>query len=103
MFAPLFRSNSAAALRPSCAANMRAARSSSDEEDRTSLMIVAQLGREAVAELLLKKGQIPTAGKENKQFWLPKGGKKTNNFWLGSREIHQELVPREQGRRRESF
>ena len=26
-------------------------------------MIAAQLGREAVAELLLKKGQIPTAGK----------------------------------------
>ena len=66
-------------------------------------MIAAQLGREAVAELLLKKGQIPTAGKENKQFWLPKGGKKTNNFWLGFRKIEQELIPREQGRRRESF
>ena len=66
-------------------------------------MVAAQLGREEVAELLLKKGQIPTAGKENKQFWLAKGGKKTNNFRLGFREIQQELIPCEPGGRRESF
>ena len=85
MIAPLFRSIPAAALRPFCAANIRGVRSSSDEEDRTSLMIAAQLGREEVAELLLKKGQILTVEKKNEQFWLSGEGKENEQFLL--REI----------------
>ena len=50
--------------------------------------IVAEEGQIRTVELLLKKGKY---------------GKKTNNFWLGFRKIEQELIPREQGRRRESF
>ena len=80
MIAPLFRSIPAAALRPFCAANIRGVRSSSDEEDRTSLMIAAQLGREEVAELLLKKGQILTVEKKTNNFGCQGRGKKTNSF-----------------------
>ena len=56
VFAPLFKSNSAAALRPSCAASIRAVRSSSSEEGRNALMFAAQEGHKATAGMLLNKG-----------------------------------------------
>ena len=89
MIAPLFSSIPAAALRPFCAANIRGVRSSSDEEDRTSLMIAAQLGREEVAELLLKKGQIPTAGKQT--ILAAKGGKENEQFLVGISRNTEEI------------
>ena len=91
MFAPLSTSNSAAALRPSCAANIRALRPSSDEEDRTALMFAAQEGRKAAAELLLNNGANTDRGKKNKQFWLPGEGKENEQFLVGISRNTEEI------------
>ena len=53
-------------------------------------MIAAQLGREEVVELLLKKGHIVRAEKKTNNFGCEGRGKKTNNFWLGFREIQKK-------------
>ena len=89
MFAPLSTSNSAAALWRSCAANIRALRPSSDEEDRTALMFAAQEGRKAVAELLLNNGANTDRGKKKQTILAARGGERKRTIFGGDFEKYR--------------